>query len=150
MPTAPSVEVPRWVPQNVLQQVYDNPDLMSALKTVSREIASMDMDDSQLDTGSVAETDIGQLFADRMQDDTSHDPITETLQPRIISDSQMANPQQLENETAVVERQPLVTCKIKLNESALEQILEGLQKDASTKKNWLDTSKDVENNRKCC
>ena len=111
-PTAPSVEVPRWVPQNVLQQVYDNPDLMSALKTVSREIASMDLDDSQADTGSVAETDIGQLFEDSMQDDTSHDPITETLQPRIISDSQMPNPQQLENEIAVVERQPLVTCKI--------------------------------------
>ena len=123
---------------------------MSALKTVSREIASMDLDDSRADTGSVAETDIGQLFEDSMQDDTSHDPITETLQPRIISDSQMPNPQQLENEIAVVERQPLVTCKIKLNESALEQILEGLQKDASTKKNWLDTSKDVENNRKCC
>jgi hypothetical protein len=27
-----TVQVPRWVQQNLLQQVYDNPDLMAALK----------------------------------------------------------------------------------------------------------------------
>jgi hypothetical protein len=42
---------------------------MAILEKVSREHASMDLDDSQSDIGLIAEIDI-ELFADSLQEDT--------------------------------------------------------------------------------